>query len=53
MPSICLSCIIYTIYDKQIEENKYDFIYNISLEVIKKSLKKYKKYLPDGFLINY
>ena len=38
---------------KKIEENKYNFIYNISLEVIKKSLKKYKKYLPDGFLINY
>ena len=27
MPSICLSCIIYTIYDKQIEENKYVTIF--------------------------
>jgi len=38
---------------KKIEENKDNFIYNISVEEIKKSLKKYKKYLPNGFLIDY
>lgn len=36
---------------KKVEETTDDFIYNISLEAIEKSLEKYKKYLPNEFLI--
>lgn len=35
----------------KVEETTDDFIYNISLESIEKSLEKYKKYLPNGFSI--
>jgi RimJ/RimL family protein N-acetyltransferase len=38
---------------KKVEENKDNFFYKISLDAIKISLEKYKKYLPNEFLINY
>jgi RimJ/RimL family protein N-acetyltransferase len=34
-------------------ETADDFIYSISLEAIEHSLEKYKKYLPNGFSIEY
>lgn len=37
----------------KIDETTDDFIYNISLEAIEKSLEKYKKYLPNGFSIEH
>jgi hypothetical protein len=37
MPSLCLSCIIYTIKDKQVEENKYVQIFLIWLSQIIKA----------------
>lgn len=36
---------------QKVEETTDDYTYNISLEAIKMSLEKYKKYLPNGFLI--
>lgn len=36
---------------KKVEQTTDDFIYNISLDAIELSLEKYKKYLPNGFLI--
>ncbi len=36
---------------KKVEETNDDFTYNISLEAIEKSLEKYKRYLPNGFVI--
>ena len=38
---------------EKVEETTDDFIYNISLEAIKTSLEKYKKYLPNEFLIEF
>lgn len=38
---------------KRIEETASDFIYNISLDAIKLSLKKYEKYLPGRYAIKY
>ena len=38
---------------KKVEENNNNFFYKISLDAIKISLEKYKKYLPNEFLINY
>ena len=38
---------------KKVGETTEDFIYNISLESIQISLNKYKKYLPNGFSIEY
>jgi len=35
----------------KVKETSDDFIYNISLQAIKRSLEKYKKYLPNGFFI--
>lgn len=36
---------------QKVEETADAFIYKISLDAIEKSLEKYKKYLPNGFLI--
>ncbi|MCX8505777.1 MAG: GNAT family N-acetyltransferase [Alphaproteobacteria bacterium] len=36
---------------QKVEESAIDFFYEISLESIEQSLEKYKKYLPNGFLI--
>ena len=38
---------------KKVEEDNDNFFYKISPEAIKISLEKYKKYLPNEFLINY
>ena len=36
---------------ERVDENAEEFIYNISSEAIKKSFERYKKFLPNGCLI--